>query len=220
MSLNKLIILVSKLIGSLISTAKFTCPFLIFNCHASILVKGFRLLKALITFTLSFSKLIESVIVVRSKVLAELEALSGASENVMELTIRVQTANDLVLRWHVKLFHHAIQFLAQFYILLIEFGNLTIFLGKQEFQIFYLVLSLAALSLPFEVGTVSMLTVLNQLEVKIIVFFNKSLIFLLKRRHRLSVKSGFVGDDCILILELLEGLSGLQHLIQKSLNQG
>ena len=97
----------------------------------------------------------------------------------MELAIRVQTANDLVLRWHVKLFHDSIQFLAQFYILLIEFDNLTIFLGKQEFQIFYLVLSLAALSLPFEVGTVSMLTVLNQLEVKIIVFFDKSLILLL-----------------------------------------
>ena len=72
----------------------------------------------------------------------------------MELAIRVQTANDLVLRWHVKLLHYTIQFLAQFYILLIEFDNLTIFLGKQEFQIFYLVLSLAALSLPFEVGTV------------------------------------------------------------------
>ena len=136
----------------------------------------------------------------------------------MELAIRVQTANDLVLRWHVKLLHHTIQFLAQFYILLIEFDNLTIFLGKQEFQIFYLVLSLAALSLPFEVGTVSMLTVLNQLEVKIIVFFNKSLIFLLERRHRLSIKSGFVGDDCILILELLECLCRLEYLVEKSLD--
>ena len=97
--------------------------------------------------------------------------------------------------------------------------DLTVFLREQEFQVLYFVLGLAALRFPFEIGAVGVLAVLDQLEVKIIVFFDDSLIFVLEWRHGLSIELCLVGDDGVLIFQLLERLCRLKHLVEESFNQ-
>ena len=101
----------------------------------------------------------------------------------MQFAIGVQSADYLILRRHVQLLHDSVQFLAQFDILSIQLCNLTVFLREQEFQILHLVLRLAALGFPFEVGPVSMLPILDELEVQIVVLFDDPLIFVLQWRH-------------------------------------
>ena len=36
----------------------------------------------------------------------------------------------------------------------------------------------------------------------------------------MAIETGLVGDHCILVLELLEGLSGLQDLIEEPFDEG
>ena len=105
----------------------------------------------------------------------------------MELTIGVESSNNLVLGWHIQLFHDFVKFLAQFDIFAVQSRDLAIFLSQEELKILHFILGLAVLTLPLEIGAVSMLAVLDQLEVKVVVFFDDTLIFGLKRRHRLSV---------------------------------
>ena len=64
-----------------------------------------------------------------------------------------------------------------------------------------------------------MLTILDQLEVQIVVLLDKALVLLLERHHGLAVEAGLVCDHCVLVLELLEGLSSLKHLIEESLDE-
>ena len=65
-----------------------------------------------------------------------------------------------------------------------------------------------------------MLPILNQLEVKVIVFFDNALVLVLERRHWLAVECRLISNDSVFILELLEGFSGLEDLIEESLDQG
>ena len=51
MLLNKLIILMSQLIGSFVRSPQFSRPFLVLNCHSTIAWNPFRLLHAFIAFT-------------------------------------------------------------------------------------------------------------------------------------------------------------------------
>ena len=64
------------------------------------------------------------------KVLTDLEPLGGTSDDIMELTIRVKTTNDLILRWHVELLHNFIKLLFQSDILSIQAANMCVFLRK------------------------------------------------------------------------------------------
>ena len=96
---------------------------------------------------------------------------------------------------------------------------MTVFLREQEFEVLDFVLGLAALRFPFEIGAVGVLAVLDQLEVKIIVFFDDSFIFVLEWRHGLSIELCFVGDDGVFIFQLLERFSSLKHLVEESFNQ-
>lgn len=83
------------------------------------------LLHAFITFALV--RLIK-ITTAGSQVLAQLEALSGTSEHIVQLSIGIQTTDDLVLRWHIELFHDSVKFLAQLDVLTIEGRNLGVFL--------------------------------------------------------------------------------------------
>ena len=121
---------------------------------------------------------------------------------------------------HVELLHDPVELLAQFDVFSVHSGNLRVFLSKKEFQILNFVLCLAALSLPFEIATVSMLPILYQLEVKVIVFFDYALVLVLQRRHGLAIKCRLICNDSVFILELLEGFSGLEDLVEESLDQG
>ena len=127
----------------------------------------------------------------------------------MKFAIGVQSTDYLILRGHVQLLHDSVQFLAQFDILSIKLCNLTVFLREQEFQILHLILRLAALGFPLEVGPISVLPVLDQLKVQIVVLFDDPLIFVLQWRHRLSVQLGFVCNHSVIIFQLLEGFSCL-----------
>ena len=95
------------------------------------------------------------------QVLRKLEALGGTTEHVVHLAIAVQTADDLVLRRHVQLLHHFVQFLAQFDVLCVQSANLSILLTEQELQVLHLVRRLSTLSLPLKISSVCMLTVLD-----------------------------------------------------------
>ena len=103
----------------------------------------FGLFQAFITFTIIEIAIHSSII--RRQVLVELEALRGATEDIMELTIGVETTDNLVLRRHIELFHHFVKFLAQFNIFTVKISDLAILLRQEEFEILYLVLRLAAL---------------------------------------------------------------------------
>ena len=65
-----------------------------------------------------------------------------------------------------------------------------------------------------------MLPILYQLEVKVIIFFDYALVLVLERRHWLAVECRLISNDSVFILELLEGFSGLEDLIEESLDQG
>ena len=75
------------------------------------------------------------------------------------------------------------------------------------------------MSFPFEVAAVSMLPILYQLEVKIIVFLDNTLVLVLERCHGLAVKCRLIGNDSVFILELLVGFSGLEDLIEEAFDQ-
>ena len=47
----------------------------------------------------------------------------------MELTIGVESSNNLVLGWHIQLFHDFVKFLAQFDIFAVQSRDLAIFLS-------------------------------------------------------------------------------------------
>ena len=127
----------------------------------------------------------------------------------MQIAVRVETSNDLVLRWHVELLHDLVKLVSELDIFSIEGGNLTVFLREQEFQILHLVLRLAACSFPLEISAVSMLSILNQLEMEVVVFLDDALVLHLERFHGLTVQAGLIGNHGVLILEFLEGLSRL-----------
>ena len=105
--------------------------------------------------------------------------MGSTSQHVMQLSIRIQSSNDLVLGRHIKFFHHAVKFLAQFDILRVQCRNLAILLCEQEFQILHLILRLSALSFPFKIGAISVLSILDELEVQIVVLLDNPLIFML-----------------------------------------
>ena len=65
-----------------------------------------------------------------------------------------------------------------------------------------------------------MLPILYQLEVKVIIFFDNALVLVLERCHWLAVECRLISNDSVFILELLEGFSGLEDLIEESLDQG
>ena len=178
--LDQVFVLVAQLIGSFIGTAKLTCPLLVLDGHATGLVGTGGVLTAL--FTLSLAEVLARA-VQRGQSLTDFEALSSTAEDVVQLAVRVKTADDLILRGHVELLHDAVQFLAEFDVLGIELSQLTVFLAEQEFQILHLVLRLAALGLPLQVCAVRMLPKLDQLEVQVIVFFDETLVFFLQRHH-------------------------------------
>ena len=125
----------------------------------------------------------------------------------------------MILARHVELLHDPVELLAQFDVFSVHSGNLRVFLSQEEFQILNFVLCLAALSLPFEIATVSMLPILYQLEVKVIVFFDNALVLVLERRHGLAVKCRLICNDSVFILELLEGFGGLENLIKETFDQ-
>ena len=137
----------------------------------------------------------------------------------MKLAVAVEATNDLVLTRHVELLHDFVELLAQSDVFGVHIGYLRVLLGQEEFQILNLVLCLAALSFPLEIGAVSMLPILYQLEVKIVVFFDNALILVLERRHGLAIKRRLIGNDSVFILELLVGLGGLEDLIEEALDQ-
>ena len=137
----------------------------------------------------------------------------------MKLAVAVEATNDLVLTRHVELLHDFVELLAQSDVFGVHIGYLRVLLGQEEFQILNLVLCLAALSFPLEIGAVCMLPILYQLEVKIVVFFDNALILVLERRHGLAIKRRLIGNDSVFILELLVGLGGLEDLIEEALDQ-
>ena len=84
----------------------------------------------------------------------------------MHLSFRIEATQDLVLRWHVQLLHHTVKFLTEFGIFIVELGDVSVLLGQQESQILHFIHRLPALCLPFEIGSISMLLRLDQLEMK------------------------------------------------------
>ena len=117
-----------QLVGSLIRASQLTGPLLILDRHAAVSTStnSFRLLHAFIALTIV--KLFLHASTLTSQVLAELEPLGCASQHIMQLSIRVEPADYLILRRHVQLLHDAVKFLAQFDILRVERGNLAILL--------------------------------------------------------------------------------------------
>ena len=163
MCLHKVFILVTQLIGTLISAPEFVRPLLVFDCHAAVLYLVLLTPdRALSMFALHRIVLVHLDAATR-QTLTELEALGGTTKHIVDLAIAIQPTDDLILRRHVQLLHDFVQFLAQFDILCIEIGNLRVLLTKQEFEVLHLVRGLAALGLPLQISTVCMLTVLDQL---------------------------------------------------------
>ena len=64
-----------------------------------------------------------------------------------------------------------------------------------------------------------MFSVLDHLEMQVIVFLDKTFVFFLQWHHTLTIETGFIGDDSVFIFELLEGLGGLQNFIQQAFHQ-
>lgn len=222
--LHKLIVLMSQLIGPFVCPAKLSRPLLVFDCHSAapilVLIPSCGPLRLLHTFiALPVVKASISTCTLSRQILAELKALGRTTEHIVQFAVGVQPANNLVLRGHVQLLHHPVQFLAQFHIFSIKVPNLAVFLREQEFEVLHLVLGLAALRFPFEVGTVRMLAILDQLEVKVVVFFDDSLIFVLEWRHGLTIELCFVGDDGVFIFQFLERFCSLKHLVEEPFDQ-
>jgi len=86
MLLDKLIILMSQLVGPFVRSSQFGCPLLVLDCHATLIAAGnsLRLLHAFIAFT--FVKILVTSTFTR-QVLTKLETLSCTTEHVMQLSI-------------------------------------------------------------------------------------------------------------------------------------
>ena len=137
----------------------------------------------------------------------------------MHLSFRIEATQDLVLRWHVQLLHHTVKFLTEFGIFIVKLGDVSVLLGQQESQILHFIHGLPALCLPFEIGSISMLLRLDQLEMKWVVLLHKALILFLERRHWLWIQTGLLRNDSILVLQCLESFCRLHHLIEQSLHK-
>ena len=77
--------------------------------------------------------------------------------------------------------------MAQFDILSINGGDLSVFLGKKELEVLNLISGLAALGFPLEVSSVCMLAISDQLLVQFVVLLDKPLVLLLQGNHGLTV---------------------------------
>ena len=78
--------------------------------------------------------------------------------------------------------------MAQFDILSINGGDLSVFLGKKELEVLNLISGLAALGFPLEVSSVCMLAISDQLLVQFVVLFDKPLVLFLERDHGLTIE--------------------------------
>ena len=121
--LHEFIILLPQLVSSLICSAQFCRPLLIFDIHTTVTSRYLRLLHAFIALAVIVATIARTLI---RQVLAQLEALSGATEHVVQFTIRIKSTNDLILRRHIELLHDFVQFLAQFDIFGVKLGYLAV----------------------------------------------------------------------------------------------
>ena len=119
----------TNFIGALVGSPELIGPFLVFDIAAScVLMASVRHLHAFIAFSIVHH--IAAISHISCQILAQLEVLRGPTEHIMQLAIRIQSSDDLVLGWHVQLLHDLVQFLAQLNVLSVQGGDLSILLGE------------------------------------------------------------------------------------------
>ena len=105
MLLDQVLILVAKLVGALVGPSELLRPLVVLDRHASVLGISLGVVHALIAFAIH---LIVHAGAAGCQILAQLEALGSPSQHVVQLSVRVQAANNLVLGRHVQLLHDTV----------------------------------------------------------------------------------------------------------------
>jgi len=80
--------------------------------------------------TLAIIEIVAFASCIWSQVLAKFKALGCASQNVVEVTLGVESTDDMVLRGHVEFLHDTVEFLSELDILCIKSCDLDVFLRK------------------------------------------------------------------------------------------
>ena len=84
MLLDQILVLVAKLVRALVSSSELLGPLVVFDRHATVLSISLRVVHALITFAIH---LVVHAGAAGRQILTQLEALSSASQHVMQLPV-------------------------------------------------------------------------------------------------------------------------------------
>lgn len=80
-------------------------------------------------------------------------------------------------------------------------------------------MGLADDALPPQVDGIGIFFFLDELEMQVVVLLDEPFVFLLERDQSLCVELGFLGDNGIFVLYLLECFGRLNYFVQEALDQ-